>query len=157
MDLKLFLSRGTAFFMSAALPLLFGCKQERSSMPNPPLPMVVRLPGDYPSPTGKLRLLVTMSPSDTVSYAIEEKGSSRVLARGNCGSKFQRWFLLWDSEENLWVHSSDVGTLVLRQEEDGAFRKEGLTIDAPPPTDMPAAFWSELPQSLRSAWKRSPP
>lgn len=110
----------------------------------------ISAPGSYVSPNGKYRLAVQVSPERVVSYSIAEILSGRQLARGNAGSADQRWFFVWDSAGNLWVHSNDAGTSVWLNE-NGDFMRHPLVKGSRYIPLMPREVRDALPSAMRAA------
>jgi len=104
--------------------------------------------GDFKSPDQKLILHVEISPRRLVFYSIKDPASGQNLASDTVGSDHQRWFFYWDQNSTLWVHSSDIGGCVWRNN-NGKFTKQTFTEKDKLRAITPPAYYQNLPESMK--------
>jgi hypothetical protein len=110
----------------------------------------IERPGEYRVSGGRC-VVVTEGPHGLISYAAKDHNGATLLAATQPFSDSQRWYLYWDEHDQLWIHSSDIGTFVWSKDADNHYAM--LTISNSSPASiarMPDSFYARLPSSLRA-------
>lgn len=111
---------------------------------------LINSPGTYLSPKRTYQLTVQVTPNQIVMYQVSVTQTGKTIVSNNAGSHFQRWYFVWDKDEDLWVHSSDIGGGVWILEGGGAPQKVSLTKRSPlPKSSMPRIYFEHLPSVIR--------
>lgn len=77
--------------------------------------------GHFPSPSKTKVLFVKVDSKGVVNFAVRKLGASEDIVAEEAGSTHQRWFFYWESDQFLWVQSSDLGTLkIIKFKPDGS-------------------------------------
>ena len=82
--------------------------------------------GIFYSKTEKYKLIVEINNNSIVNYSVIDIKLSKRLFSDNAGSIYQRWYMVWDDMDNLWVHSSDIGGCVWIQNTEGNWTKDRI-------------------------------
>jgi len=80
--------------------------------------------GIYTS-TDKITQLSVFEENSIVKYKMIYNKKIVIESNDNIGS-FQRWFFFWDSKENLWIYSADIGTSVWAKDQQGNYTQYGI-------------------------------
>jgi hypothetical protein len=99
---------------------------------------------------GSLELRVTAQGMTLVAYELRDTAQGdRVIAGDVVGRDTSRWFLYYDQEDRLWVHSNDIGTEVWVPTLTGEYRKHSVFRGGHFALDMPVEVAQRLPQRTR--------
>jgi hypothetical protein len=109
---------------------------------------VIDAAGTFPSPSGRFALTITVDTAGVVNYSIAARNSNTLIVSSNAGSKYSRWFFVWDATDDLWVHSSDIGGTVWFLRPDGSFGQDS-PYSAGRSSQMPEAYFESLPQTMQ--------
>lgn len=108
----------------------------------------IRRPGTFALPGTRTLLLRVWIESGLLRY--ELRGQNRVLFRiRRNASIFHRWGLYWESDERIWVSSSDIGSTAVVKSESGTYDERGLHGDQALMEAVPAPFCPLLAPLLR--------
>lgn len=108
--------------------------------------------GIFNSKTGKYKLAVEINNDSIVHYKVIENNREKTLFSENAGSLYQKWYLVWDSRDRLWVHSSDIGSVVWFKNSKGVWVKKRIVKDDGLFKEMPRIFKDNLPVTLKRRW-----
>ena len=88
-----------------------------------------------------------------VYYTVTDRDGQQILASTRQFSAYQKWCLFWDANDCLWASSSDVGVVLWRRGEDGAYQQVGMRDQAALIAQMPEQVFDRLPTSIREEWR----
>lgn len=108
--------------------------------------------GSFSSKTGKYKLIVDIKKNSIVQYKVIGHDLNKVLFIDDGGSVYQRWYFVWDNLDNLWVHSSDIGSCVWSKNKDEPWLKSRIEKDSSLFKQMPKEFSANLPNTLKRIW-----
>lgn len=116
---------------------------------------LTKKPGTYrfePS----MNLLTVSVENGLVSYSMQDSEGVEVLRSSRDANDYSRWFFFWDdSAEELWFHSSDVGTALYKKNPTGQYDALSIADDLEGIVNrMPNDFYTGLPQSLKKKWEQ---
>ncbi len=100
---------------------------------------------------GDLELRVSARGMTLVEYELRDLPTGRVLASDVCGRDVSRWFLYYDGEGRLWVHSNDVGTEVWVPTAVGGFDRHPVLRGSHFARQVPAEVTERLPNITRKS------
>jgi len=123
---------------------LVGCNKSPAPAANP----IITSFGDFKSPDQKYNLHIKLGANRQVSYSIKDLASDQVVAGDTAGTDLQRWFFYWDENANLWVHSSDIGGCVWRNQ-NGIWTKRAFTEKDDLRAVTPKVYYDQLPESIK--------
>ena len=159
------LKKCIATSLTLGLFLSSGCNRNpkgsgAASSPTKVAQVLIDSDGTYLLDPGDYKLVVSLQPDGgghLVAYELREPVADAVVASGDAGGNASRWFFYWSVDQELWVHSSDVGTFVWRKQSGAGYQRHLVTDDATI-RGMPAAVFDALPDSLKRRWsaKRDP-
>jgi hypothetical protein len=122
--------------------LMSSCKDSSRAV------QLIDTPGTYKAPSGKYALVVSITAKKTVQYAILRTEDKTQVGSGDSGSRFMRWYFVWDQRDQLWVHNSDAGDWVWTP--GASFTEYDLMKDAAKAKEAPRAFYDALPDSIKA-------
>jgi hypothetical protein len=97
---------------------------------------------------------VDKDPDGILIYQVYDSSGNLIIESNEKASVYQRWFLFWDKDDNLWVHSSDVGCSVWRKKDLGLYVNDQCTPDsAAVYKSMPDEVFERMPESVRTKWR----
>lgn len=89
-----------------------------------------------------------------LTYQVRDDSGKLMIESNENASVYQRWFLYWDKDENLWVNSSDVGCSVWKKNNHGLYVNDQCTPDsAAVYKSMPDEVFERMPESVRAKWR----
>lgn len=109
--------------------------------------------GSFPSPSGGQILVVGTKPKSLVDYKIINSATRVEFAPENLFSDAMRWAACWESDETLWIHSSDVGLSVWQRNPNGNFNQHWVGDKTDLIPKIPIALWNFLPSSIKKQWE----
>jgi hypothetical protein len=86
-----------------------------------------------------------------VSYTLRKADQTPLFSSLQSFRSTQKWFIVWSKEYELWVHSSDTGSVVWRLTETGEYEREEVTEKVC--RIGPYLFRANLPTVLREQWR----
>jgi hypothetical protein len=117
--------------------------------------MMITRQGDYQLDSQGLTLNVFKSADGLLHYRLVQSTGVELLKSSRGMSSFSRWFMQWQPDaQRLWVHSSDIGTVVWLRDASGAFREKAVSEDATLISKIPSEFYGRLPRVLKAKWPR---
>src|SRR6266567_9629344 len=78
--------------------------------------------GEYRMASNKIVIFVSAD-SNLLQYVVKNDKGDTIIRTHENSSIFQSWMLFWDSKENLWVCSSDIGNWVWQKNSQGGYTK----------------------------------
>lgn len=111
---------------------------------------IINKEGIYSSYTKKYELIVKIDSDCIVNYSVTGNDTKTVLFRDKAGSKYQQWYMIWDTNDKLWVHSSDTGSSIWFKNQEGKWKNK--EIDKDMVNQMPENFKKNLPDTLKKIW-----
>ncbi len=101
-----------------------------------------------PSPDGRHTLTLLQPDAKTLSFCVTDAEGAEVLAPADTWAGRHRTHFLWDDDGRVWVYSSDIGTYVWEESDDGSWSKitwygSGLTAPAFLQEQVPKRFAPE--------------
>jgi hypothetical protein len=104
--------------------------------------------GELRSTDGTLVVEAKRSSVSIVNYTVSETSTNSVLATGGGFSDAQRWFLYFDSKNQLWVYNSDMGGFGYWRRNETAM--EFVDVDGnTPKTEIPTPVIDNMPGSIK--------
>ena len=103
--------------------------------------------GTLASDDGAWVVKTTLRSVSLVDYEICNASTGKILAQAGGFSHAMRWFMFWDSENQLWVHNSDMGPFQVWTHNGTAFVAHKLSAGDPLLETMPDAVKDALPNS----------
>ena len=130
-----------------AAVLCSGCGSERKLISTGEL---IQETGLYELKGTELRLQVFKDEEGRIDYMVYGPGGRVLVQAEKKFTPLHRWSMAFDESMRLWVHSSDVGTVVWTPEADGYSEKSLEQTNA---SEMPRKMWESLPRTLQSRWR----
>lgn len=72
------------------------------------LPRLIRTDGVYLSGDSNCKLLVESNEDGNLRVTLQNAADNAVLITGTFGGIYQRWFVYWDKDDSVWIHTSDL-------------------------------------------------
>lgn len=85
-----------------------------------------------------------------ITYTILDSKDNSLIENQKHFSTYQRWYFVSDTEGSVWVHSSDIGSVVYARSLDNKFIEVGMTAELC--KKSPNSFKENLPGVLKSKW-----
>ena len=105
--------------------------------------------GKLVSVDGTLTVKARRRSVSIVDYTVTNTDSSIVLANGGGFSDAQRWFLFFDSNNQLWVYNSDIGGFGYWERRDDS-KMEFVDINGDTPiSEVPTPVIENMPNSIK--------
>jgi hypothetical protein len=101
------------------------------------------------SPSGNV-LSVTEDAGGVVQYVVRDPRGN-LLIQDNAGSKYSRWYFVWSDENELWVYSGDIGSVVWLPQ-DGYSKTTIMNQRTDLIRAMPAAFVEYASPTQKAHW-----
>jgi hypothetical protein len=139
------------YFFVLLFAALTGCSPVASQIQ--PADGLIVSAGRFPSPSGPAELVIFLETATRVSYAIVKTADQEEVTPGNHFSHLMRWAALWQDDDTLWVHSSDIGLSVWKRDSQDRFSQVWLGPTSQLVTGIPNELWNYLPSSLRRRWE----
>lgn len=104
--------------------------------------------GKLTSADGTLVVEARQSSVSIVNYSVFDAETNSVLATGGGFSDAQRWYLYFDSKNQLWVYNSDIGGFGYWKRTETAMEYVDVDRDTPK-TEIPIPVIDNLPNSIK--------
>jgi len=105
--------------------------------------------GKLTSDDGTLTVEARRRSVSIVDYTITNTNSPTVLASGGGFSDVQRWFLFFDSQNQLWAYNSDIGGFGYWTFRDGS-KMEFIDVNGDTPaSEIPSPVIENIPDTIK--------
>lgn len=139
-------------FIGACLLWIAGCNTGNKNTIENWHGGLIRTPGTYVSQDQQYSIHVDVDSDKILHYSVQDISGNEIIKSVERPSAFQKWCLFWDKNENLWVHSSDIGDFAWEKEPDGIYHQYPLFDDVNLQRQMPQEIFDCLPDSIRQLW-----
>lgn len=109
--------------------------------------------GTYRIEKMKYKLHVGMNDDKILWYVVRDDVGEEIIKSIEQASCLQKWSLYWDTNNWLWVESSDIGGFVWKKEKNGSYKQYPVIDDANLYKIMPQEIFEMLPTSTKKKWQ----
>jgi len=119
--------------------------------------VLIRSTGSFPLNENRLTLNVAVDSEGIVRYALKDRNGTTLIdskKRTENPGAYQRWFLFWSNDSQLWFWSSDIGDFLWTKGTDGSYGCRWGNEDPKIVGEMPQPFFDALPSSMKLKWSK---
>ena len=85
-----------------------------------------------------------------INYSVFDIKGNRIISNQYHFSDYELWYIVSDTDGSIWIHSSDIGSMLYKRSADNKFTDIVMTPELCKAS--PDSFRNNLPNSLKTLW-----